>query len=286
MCKNYYSKINEFILKYLTIIIIICAIFIYKKQNKTEPILYSNYAKGVANYRTKAVASLDMASNIYTTEGSISLSVNNVEKAKKNIDNYARTLKGITERSYFNKFYNKMSYNVTYKIPNDNVEKFVENIKNEGKINNQNISIKEISDENKNTEQQLNNLYARKNRLENLLSEKKNNTNIEQYLAVEKELSSVMDSIRLYENNKENSIKKIEYTTISLNILPNKYLAYPDGYEWTIKDVYNKNIVSFIIFTHKCISILIKIIIFMPYILLAYLLVKLFKKIYKQNEKI
>ena len=281
MCKNYYMKINEFILKYLTIIIVICAIFIYKKQNQNQPVLYSNYARSKASYKASAVATMDTESQAYTTESYISLSVNNVEKAKINIDNYAKTLDGITESSYFNKFYNKMSYNVTYKIPNDNVEKFVENIKNEGKINNQNISINEISEENKNTEQKLNNLYTRKNRLENLLADKKNNANLDQYLPVEKELSSVMESIRMYENNKENSVKKIEYTTISLNILPNKYLAYPDGYEWNIKDVYNKNIVSFIMFTHKCINILIKIIIFMPYIILAYLLVKFFKKYIK-----
>lgn len=281
MCKNYYMKINEFILKYLTIIIVICAIFIYKKQNQNQPVLYSNYARSKVSYKTSAVATMDIESQAYTTESYISLSVNNVEKAKTNIDNYAKTLDSITESSYFNKFYNKMSYNVTYKIPNDNVEKFVENIKNEGKINNQNISINEISEEKKNTEQKLNNLYTRKNRLENLLADKKNNANLDQYLAVEKELSSVMESIRMYENNKENSVKKIEYTTISLNILPNKYLAYPDGYEWNIKDVYNKNIVNFIIFTHKCINILIKIIIFMPYIILAYLLVKLFKRYIK-----
>lgn len=281
MCKNYYMKINGFILKYLTIIIVICAIFIYKKQNQDQPVLYSNYARSKVNYKANAIATMDMESQTYTTESYISLSVNNVEKAKTNIDNYVKTLNGITESSYFNKFYNKMSYNITYKIPNNNVKKFVENIKNEGKINNQNISINEISEENKNTEQKLNNLYTRKNRLENLLADKKNNANLDQYLAVEKELSSVMESIRMYENNKENSVKKIEYTTISLNILPNKYLAYPDGYEWNIKDVYNKNIVSFIIFTHKCINILIKIIIFMPYIILAYLLVKLFKKYIK-----
>lgn len=281
MCKNYYMKINGFILKYLTIIIVICAIFIYKKQNQDQPVLYSNYARSKVNYKANAIATMDMESQTYTTESYISLSVNNVEKAKTNIDNYAKTLNGITESLYFNKFYNKMSYNITYKIPNNNVKKFVENIKNEGKINNQNISINEISEENKNTEQKLNNLYTRKNRLENLLADKKNNANLDQYLAVEKELSSVMESIRMYENNKENSVKKIEYTTISLNILPNKYLAYPDGYEWNIKDVYNKNIVSFIIFTHKCINILIKIIIFMPYIILAYLLVKLFKKYIK-----
>ena len=281
MCKNYYMKINGFILKYLTIIIVICAIFIYKKQNQDQPVLYSNYARSKVNYKANAIATMDMESQTYTTESYISLSVNNVEKAKTNIDNYAKTLNGITESLYFNKFYNKMSYNITYKIPNNNVEKFIENIKNEGKINNQNISINEISEENKNTKQKLNNLYTRKNRLENLLADKKNNANLDQYLAVEKELSSVMESIRMYENNKENSVKKIEYTTISLNILPNKYLAYPDGYEWNIKDVYNKNIVSFIIFTHKCINILIKIIIFMPYIILAYLLVKLFKKYIK-----
>lgn len=281
MCKNYYMKINGFILKYLTIIIVICAIFIYKKQNQDQPVLYSNYAKNKISYKANAIATMDMESQTYTTESYISLSVNNVEKAKTNIDNYVKTLNGITESSYFNKFYNKMSYNITYKIPNNNVKKFVENIKNEGKINNQNISINEISEENKNTEQKLNNLYTRKNRLENLLADKKNNANLDQYLAVEKELSSVMESIRMYENNKENSVKKIEYTTISLNILPNKYLAYPDGYEWNIKDVYNKNIVSFIMFTHKCINILIKMIIFMPYIILAYLLVKLFKKYIK-----
>lgn len=281
MCKNYYMKINGFILKYLTIIIVICAIFIYKKQNQDQPVLYSNYARSKVNYKANAIATMDMESQTYTTESYISLSVNNVEKAKTNIDNYAKTLNGITESLYFNKFYNKMSYNITYKIPNNNVEKFIENIKNEGKINNQNISINEISEENKNTEQKLNNLYTRKNRLENLLADKKNNANLDQYLAVEKELSSVMESIRMYENNKENSVKKIEYTTISLNILPNKYLAYPDGYEWNIKDVYNKNIVSFIMFTHKCINILIKMIIFMPHIILAYLLVKLFKKYIK-----
>lgn len=281
MCKNYYMKINDFILKYLTIIIVICAIFIYKKQNQDQPVLYSNYARSKVNYKANAIATMDMESQTYTTESYISLSVNNVEKAKTNIDNYAKTLNGITESLYFNKFYNKMSYNITYKIPNNNVEKFIENIKNEGKINNQNISINEISEENKSTEQKLNNLYTRKNRLENLLADKKNNANLDQYLAVEKELSSVMESIRMYENNKENSVKKIEYTTISLNILPNKYLAYPDGYEWNIKDVYNKNIVSFIIFTHKCINILIKMIIFMPYIILTYLLVKLFKKYIK-----
>ena len=281
MCKNYYIKINDFILKYLTIIIVICTIFIYKKQNQNQPVLYSNYARSKVSYKASAVTTMDIESQAYTTESYISLSANNVEKTKTNIDNYAKTLDGITESSYFNKFYNKMSYNVTYKIPNDNVEKFVENIKNEGKINNQNISINEISEENKNTEQKLNNLYARKNRLENLIADKKNNANLDQYLVVEKELSSVMESIRMYENNKENSVKKIEYTTISLNILPNKYLAYPDGYEWNIKDVYNKNIVNFIIFTHKCINILIKIIIFMPYIILAYLLVKFLKKYIK-----
>lgn len=286
MVNNLYEKINNFVLKHIAIFILIIFSGIYYFHKPAETVYYSNnrYSRSapmLASYKSVAMDSavaLNAESSMYVEENSISLSVNNVEKAKDKIDGYAKKAGGRVENLYFNKFYNKTSYTIIYKIPNKEVYNFVEKIKKEGKVNNQNVSITEISQEYKDNEDKLATLNSRKARLEKMLEESKKSNNIGDSLSVERELTSVIDSINRYKKTQKTSDNQVKYATIRLTILPDKYLEFPNGYEWSATDILNKNIVKFIMFTQYLIAIIIKLVVFIPYIALIYVIYRIFKK--------
>lgn len=279
MLKTIYNDFNTIISKYAIIILIIVGYYCYNNKTispyENAPASYARSGGGMAKM---AMMNADTSSNgrMYVENNSIEIAAKNVDKTKEKIDLELKNINGKLESLYSNKYYNKQSFNITYRIPNDKLNSFIEFLKIQGKVKNQNFSINEVSKEYKNNENRMKSLNTRKARLEELLKNK--TSTADNLLNLERELNSIQDQIMYLENTLKSTEQDIKFSTVRLTIVPEKYIIYPDGQEWSFNSAFNKVLVNFILFSQKVATFLLYFIIFSPYLLLAWLIKKIFNK--------
>lgn len=282
MLKTIYKDFNTIITKHAIIILLIIGYYCYNNKNITPyNHIPANYARSGGMAKMAMMnneISADMASNgrMYVENNSIEIATKNVEKTKEKIDIELKKINGKLESLYSNKYYNKQSFNITYRIPNDKLNAFIDFLKIQGKVKNQNFSINEVSKEYTNNENRMKSLTKRKARLEELLQNK--TSTADNLLNLERELNSIQDQIMYLENTLKSTEQDIKFSVVKLTIVPEKYIIYPDGQEWSVNSAFNKVVVNFILFSQNVATFLLYIAIFSPYLLLAWLIRKLFKK--------
>ena len=259
----------------LLIIIILC---IYTGKNPNNV----NYARNkLATYKSSYVADSYETANYSSTNSNfiqnnyIEIESKNSEKSKNKIEQEVNSNNGIINS--INSFYvfDKVGYNISMKIPSEKVDYFIKNvIKTEGKVLNENFSITNITKQYDDNKDMIKNLSVRRDRLRELLNKSEK---VDDILKIDRELTSVQNQLDNYSKANKNIKNDVDLTTINIVINPRVFL---NG-GWNINSSFYKAIKNLVVFSQKLFDLLVYILLFSPYICIAYVIYRIFIRLKK-----
>jgi hypothetical protein len=155
--------------------------------------------------RSTATNGIQQNNRMISYSGSINIEILDPDKTNNEINIITEKLNGFVTRS-------GTDFSIV-RIPSDKTNDFINEIKTYGKIRNKNISGMDITDEYNDILIKIDSLNRLRNKYTNLIGKA---VNVQDMLAIEKELERVNHELELLEGQKLKSEKMVEYTTITI----------------------------------------------------------------------
>lgn len=263
---------------HILLIIIIFCLYSGKKLNNNDFVTTRERSVGAlykTSYATANYDAIDESSSVnsrFVQNNYIEIESKDAKKSKDKIEQGVKTNNGIINS--INSFYisNKIGYNILIKIPSSDTDSFIKNvIKSEGKVLNENFSITNVTKQYTNNENTIKNLSIRRDKLRELL---KKSEKVDDVLKIDRELTNVQNQLDSYLTINKNIQDDVDLTTISITINPKIFL----NNEWNINSSFYKAFKNLTMFSQKMVDVFVYLLLFLPYIIIVYVVCKIFKK--------
>ncbi len=221
--------------------------------------------------------------------GSISVEVADTEKAREEAEAQIAELDGeITNMNSWEVRPGVLSYNFTVRIPSDKLDEAMEKLAFLGVKKSENISTNDITAAYSDTENQLENLKARRDRLRELMD--RETKDLGDVLSVDRELSNVQMQIENLERMQTRRDVNVSHSTLNLSLMPETQIGDVADPHWTFTKSWRMAINDLIQSSHGLADKLIKVIAYIPIwvpalIILWVLKVKVINKKKKTTKK-
>ena len=294
------EKINNFIMK--NIFFVFCAlilIYLLLGFNGNQPIVqearaYNNYSESPRMAKMMVADSTPMMLSANAPVNSdqekviqnfsLSIEVSNVAKTKDIVDEEIKNLKGVLNNFYsYNYYGNELAYNFSVKIPTDKIEEAVKFFKSLGIVKNESTSASNATNEYYDNQERLKNLYARRDRLREMMKTK--TEKLSDVLAVDRELTNVQSTIDSLENANKRIDNDVSYSKLDLSIIPEVNIDSFNNSEWRVSSSWKSAVNTLINFSQKTVDYGFKITVFLPVIIIVVILFFIGKHIFIRNRK-
>ena len=282
--KQLYVRINNIIKDNILIFILVVLCFLFSNR-ELKPIAklktvettatFSNYAVARAGINAVATDALSATKKI-AKNYSLNLLVENINDYYDNINNLLKKHGGYLENFNSYKDENGETLNLSIKIPAKNVDNFLKNLKGDAYVKSENFYTTDYTERYTDNENRLKNLYARRNRLRDMMS--KEVKTLADIISIEKELNNVQLEIERLEKSNMKIDNEVEYSNINITLEPN--IKEIKNVNWSFKSAFANAINSLIIACMTILHYFIVFVVFIPLILIFFILFILSKKIY------
>ncbi len=165
--------------------------------------------------------------------GSLSVEVADTEKARNEAEMQIESLGGeVTNMNSWEVRPGVLSYNFTVRIPSHKLEEAMEKLAFLGVKKSESIYTNDITASYQDTENQLENLRARRDRLRELME--RETDNLGDVLNVDRELSNVQLQIENLERTQARRDTDVSHSTLNLSIMPETQIGDVSDPHWTV----------------------------------------------------
>ena len=220
---------------------------------------------------------------------SLNIEADDTEIAKGLVEEKVAELSGvITNMNSYEVRTGILAYNMTLRIPSENLDKALENIASLGIKKSENFSSNDITAQYMDTANQIKNLEIRRARLRELMKFKTDNLN--DVLQIDRELSSVQNQIENFQRTQNRRDNDVDFSTINLNIHPKPVIGdFSTPQEWNVEKTW-KNSVNDLIHSlqnlaEKAIRIAVYAPIWLPIILILWFIQRAIRRKTERKEK-
>lgn len=214
---------------------------------------------------------------------SLSVEVQNVDVAKTKVEDELQKVNGLVDSFYsYDYGNNNLAYNYSLKIPADKIDEVIKTFKTLGIIKSENSSAMDLTEQYSDNENRLKNLYARRDRLRQMMSSK--TEKLADIIAVDRELSNVQYEIENLERANRKIDGNVTYFKLDLSILPEISIDNFNNSQWRVQNSWKQAVNSLIVFGQRFIDWSFIVVLFSPVILAALLVLALFAKLFNSKK--
>ena len=165
---------------------------------------------------------------------SLQVEVEDTELARKDVEEKVAFFKGhITNLNSYEVRPGILSYNLTVRVPAENLDMAMELFTTMGVKKSESINERDITAQYTDTESRLRNLEVRRDRLRELMERKTDN--LSDVLQIDRELSSVQNQIENFERTLKRHDTNVAFSTVNLSLQPEPQIGDFHTPEWTVK---------------------------------------------------
>ena len=300
---KFINKMNKILIDNLFIFVVVLIIlFIFAGQvnsssiqpqykNSIDNLMVADSANYVANTAV-AAPRLMMAkstsgavNNISSPDNSklvktysLTIEVQNVDKVKNKLENKIKEVDGLINNfnSYTYGNSNQLAYNFNLQIPYDKVDSFVIYLKELGLIKNESSSIVDMQETYVDNENRLKNLKVRRDSLRKMMNTK--TQKLSDILAVDRELNNVQNEIESLERRNQKIDNDVQLSRVNLSLVPEVIINKFTNPQWQLSTSWRQAVNQLVIFGQKTVDYSLKIIVFLPVIILVVFVAYFVKK--------
>ncbi len=211
--------------------------------------------------------------------GNLSLEVENTEESRTLAEKEIENLKGsVTNMNSWQVRPGVLGYNLTVRVPSENLEKLITNLAKIGTKTGEGINTSDITASYQDTENRIDNLEARRDRLKQLLEFE--TESLSDVLQVDRELSNVQLQIENLEKTQQRRDIDVSYSTLQLNLQPTTQIGDINNPNWSPKkswkNAVNKLIQSAQGIFDKGLTLIVFGVIWIPILIIGWLLFRRF----------
>ena len=303
MLLNVINKINKFLIDNLFVLLVVCLLLFlftrngngsvvpqYNVESANNGVMVANALSydamdSVAAPRVMMAKSAGAVNTISSQENSklvksfnLSIEVKNVEKAKNKVENKVEELKGLINNfnSYAYGNSNQLAYNFNLQIPYDKVDSFVIYLKELGLIKNESSSIVDMQETYVDNENRLKNLKVRRDSLRKMMNTK--TEKLSDILAVDRELNNVQNEIESLERRNQKIDNDVQLSRVNLSLVPEVIINKFTNPQWQLSTSWRQAVNQLVVFGQKTVDYSLKIIVFLPVIILVVFVAYFVKK--------
>ncbi|MDH3324798.1 MAG: DUF4349 domain-containing protein [Candidatus Peregrinibacteria bacterium] len=155
-----------------------------------------------------------------------------------------------------------LAYSMSMKVPAEKLDNLIESLVKLGVKKSENFNISDITAQYRDTENQLKNLEARRNRLRELMD--RETDNLSDVLQIDRELSSVQLQIENLERTQQGRDDRVAYSTLNLNIQPEPAIGDFTTPDWHPERSWKEALNDLIFDSQQIIDKLIRLVVYAP----------------------
>lgn len=153
-------------------------------------------------------------------DGSMSIKVEDLERAKKHINSVLKKFNAYYEQEDYTNYEKVTRYGLKIRVPSKEFEKFLAAAeKGEGEITSKNINVRDVTDEYTDTEIRLSTKQLFRKRYYELLNNAKK---VDDMLSIEENIRTLQEDIESFEGRLKLMNDQITYSTLDLNLFTEK----------------------------------------------------------------
>lgn len=195
--------------------------------------------------------------------GSLTIEVVDPEEAKNEAEVKIGGLEGqITNLNSWETRPGVLSYNMTVRVPSESLDKAIEVLSGLGTKKSENFSVQDITASYFDTENQIKNLEARRDRLRTLME--KETESLKDILEVDRELSNVQRQIENLERTQKRRDVDVAYSTLHLTIQPEPEIGDVNNPHWSVDRSWKQSVNDLINASQGIFDKAIKLLVFAP----------------------
>lgn len=157
-------------------------------------------------------------------DGSISVKVADLEKAKKSVNDLVKSMNAYYENESYNNNESTFSYDLKIRIPSQNFEKILSLVENGvGEITSKNIEVRDVTEEFMDIQSRLINKKNYLKKYNDLLSKAKS---IKDILDIEEKIRVLQEEIESSEGRLKFLSDQVSYSTLNVNLFKTKDFIY------------------------------------------------------------
>lgn len=291
---SFYKKINNFLNKNIILVFIgggfiICTLNgkNYKYNASTasyisEPILYrkmgANDKIETLSINTSNISYQNKVNNKKIVKNfTLSIIVKDINVAKNELEKKLNEYNGYVNNFYSYEYSDKKALNIEMKVPSEKADAYLLFLKKNGYVKSENFSSIDYSEQYSDNENKLKNLYARRDKLREMMNIK--TKSLADILAVDKELNNTQMEIEMLEKKNIKIQKYVDYASVNVTLEP-EITKDKEQQQWNFKKVIFNALNILILFCHVFIQYFVIFIVFLPLFITFTVLVIVFKKIY------
>ena len=237
--------------------------------------------------RNDAFADVPEENRKVIKNASLTIEVDDTEIAKGLVEEKVKELGGvITNMNSYEVRSGILAYNMTLRVPSDKLEIAMENLASLGVKKSESFNSRDITAQYMDTQNQIKNLEARRDRLRELMKFKTDN--LGDVLQIDRELSSVQNQIENLQRTQNRRDTDVDFSTINLNIQPKPEIGdFSSPAEWNVEKTW-KNSVNDLIHSlqnlaEKAIRIVVYAPIWLPILIILWLIQRAIRR--KMDKK-
>lgn len=156
-----------------------------------------------------------------------------------------------------------LAYNMTLRIPSENLDKALGNIASLGVKKSESFSSNDITAQYMDAENQIKNLETRRERIRELMKFKTDN--LSDVLQIDRELSSVQNQIENLQRTQNRRDNDVDFSTINLNIQPKPQIGdFSSPSEWNLERTWKASVNDLIHSLQNIAAKAVRIIVYIP----------------------
>lgn len=177
--------------------------------------------------------------------GSLQLEVEDTEESLGLVEAELATQKAyITHQNSWEVRRGTLAYNLTIRVPADNLETLSENLEQLGLKKSENYSTADITAQYRDTGNRIKNLEVRRDRLRALME--RETENIRDVLEIDRELTRVQDEIDNLSNTQTRRDTDVAYSTLQLTVSPQPEIGDFSSPDWNLENSWKSAVNDFI----------------------------------------
>ncbi len=282
------KSINQFIKDYALVLFIVVVAGIYFTNNNTnydrfsdegmEINMVSNQFQSSLMGRAKMVASSSLrppealaqgfapealVDRKIVKNGSLQIEVEDTEESLAMVEAELVSQKAyITHQNSWEVRRGTLAYNVTIRVPADNLEILSKNLEKLGLKKSENYSTADITAQYRDTANRVKNLEVRRDRLRALME--RETENISDVLEIDRELSRVQDEIDNLSNTQTRRDTDVAYSTLQLTLNPQPEIGDFSSPDWNLDASWKTAVNDFIHDAREVVDKLIRAVVYTP----------------------
>ncbi len=215
---------------------------------------------------------------------SLQVEVADTETAKTEVEKIAQNFHGhITNLNSYEVRPEVLSYNLTVRIPSENLSAALAKFTALGIKKSESMSEQDITAQYADLQNRLQNLETRRARLRELMERKTDD--LSDVLAIDRDLSSVQEEIERLQRNLKRHDTNVAYSKINLSLQPEPEIGDFQTPEWTPKRSWKQSVNDLIVSAQHILDKAIQILVFAPIWLPLLVLLVIIQKFIRRKQK-